>query len=339
MKKYFSSTIILLGVTAFVIFLIWNHYSGFREGTPTQENNRLVNASSPEILPALNKVPDPSDTVTPTPKSTSFAHLLDAIEKAWHVERVNASKDPQYYQRSRARKTFSRVKRVLKALRREGLRGDDLFYAAENQLAEKYGPEILDFLDRYRLLDKELKELDKASLSKEEEFEAIHEARLAAFGPELADMLFFEDEAYKRQQFAEKDILEDTSLTPEEQQKAIRKNREEYKVKMASKGTAVSFGDERQAELNNKLRERYGAIAETWSPQERKDATWEMYREEMPPAVIESAEKIIAKQTARKLAARRYYREREQITNNPLLSDEEKQDMLREARNRLLVKK
>jgi hypothetical protein len=230
--------------------------------------------------------------------------LWKAIQKAFHAKRVHYSGDQKRMERGIAQKDFHRMKRLLKEYRDLGLTGDDLYAAVEDRLFDRYGPGVLKMLTGYRLLEQTMAGVDLHALSHEERFEYTYQARRAAFGEELADMLFSSREGFKELKLQEMVILEDTSLSPEEQQEEISTRRKAFKVELASLGGYVNFGDERRKNLEGKLQKRYGeAAVAAMSPEERQEAIRAMYREELPPEIIEAAEQILIKRAKRKTAS------------------------------------
>jgi hypothetical protein len=218
--------------------------------------------------------------------------LWQQIQQAMQVERIHHAGDERRRERSIARRDFSRVKRLLKELRGQGLRGEALYAAAEEQLMAAHGPGVLKVLDGYRRLEEETDKQDLDRMSPEERFEYLHQARRDAFGEEMAQMLFFKDEARERYYLEERSLQEDPDLSEEMKAERIQELRKQLKVDLASQGTAIQFADERLQALEERLRERYGESVETMTPEERDQATWDMYSEELPPEIMERIEKI-----------------------------------------------
>jgi len=218
--------------------------------------------------------------------------LWQKIQHTMQVERVHHSGDDRIEERSIARKDSSKVKRLLKELRGQGLRGEALYAAAEEQLVAAYGPGVLRMLDGYRRLEEEVAKEDLDAMTPEERFDYLHQARQVAFGEETAHMLFFKDEARDRYYFDERALREDPDLSEEMKEEGIRELRKKLRVDLASQGTSIQFADERLQALEEKLRERYGESVESMTPEERDQAVWDLYSEEMPPEIMQRIKEI-----------------------------------------------
>jgi hypothetical protein len=218
--------------------------------------------------------------------------LWQQIQQAMQVERIHHSGDERRRERSIARRDFSKVKRLLREFRGQGLRGEALYAAAEEQLVAAHGPGVLKMLNGYRRLEEEADEQDLDRMSPEERFEYLHQARREAFGEEMAHMLYFKDEARERYYLEERSLREDPDLSEEMKGERIQELRKQLKVDLASQGTTIQFADERLQALEERLRERYGERVETMTPEERDQAIWDMYSEELPPDIMERIEKI-----------------------------------------------
>ena len=180
-----------------------------------------------------------------------------------------------------------------------------------------YGPDAAKLVESYRLLEQEMAGADLDAMTPEERFETIQRLRRYAFGDEVAEMVFFERESYDKHKMSEKAILADTSLTAEEKREQISAHRKELRVTLASQGAAIAFGDEAIEDIDRDLLERYGEeVVEAMTADERRDAVWEMYREELPPEFVEMAERVFARQAERKAAASEHRREGEAVEND-----------------------
>jgi len=218
--------------------------------------------------------------------------LWQKIQRAMQVERIHPSGDERRRERGIARRDYSGVKRLLKELRGQGLRGEALYTAAEEQLVAAHGPGVLRMLDGYRRLEEEVAKEDLDGMSEEERFEYLHQARRDAFGEEMAHMLFFKDEARERYFLEERSLQEDPDLSQEMKVERIQELRKQLKVDLASQGTTIQFADERLQAMEDRLRERYGERVETMTPEERDQAIWDMYSEELPPEIMERIKEI-----------------------------------------------
>jgi len=218
--------------------------------------------------------------------------LWQQIQQAMQVERIHHSGDESRRERSVARRDSSKVKRLLTELRGRGLRGEALYAAAEEQLMAAHGPGVLKMLDGYRRLEEEVAKEVLDGMNPEERFEYLHQARREAFGEEMAHMLFFKDEARERYYLEERSLREDPDLSEEMKAERIQELRKQLKVDLASQGTTIQFADERLQALEERLRERYGESVETMTPEERDQAIWDMYSEELPPEIMERIQKI-----------------------------------------------
>jgi len=237
----------------------------------------------------------PTNAIAKNRQSSKVEGTSDLWQKIQHtmqVERVHHSGDEKIEERSIARKDSSKVKRLLKELRGQGLRGEVLYAAAEEQLVAAHGPGVLRMLDGYRRLEEEVGKEDLDGMNPEERFEYLHQARREAFGEEMAHMLFFKDEARERYYLEERSLQEDPDLSEEMKTERIQELRKQLKVDLASQGTTIQFADERLQALEERLRERYGESVETMTPEERDQAIWDMYSEELPPEIMERIEKI-----------------------------------------------
>lgn len=237
----------------------------------------------------------PTNAIAKTRQSSEVEGTIDFWQKIQHtlqVERVHHSGDEKIEERSIARKDSRNVRRLLKQLRGQGFRGEALYAAAEEQLLADYGPGVLKMLDGYRQLEEEVAKEDLDAMTPEERFDYLHQARQVAFGEETAHMLFFKDEARDRYYFDERALREDPDLSEEMKTERIQALRKQLKVDLASQGTTIQFADERLQALEERLRERYGESVETMTPEERDQAIWDMYSEELPPEIMERIQKI-----------------------------------------------
>jgi hypothetical protein len=227
-----------------------------------------------------------------SPEVEGTRELWQKIQHTMRVERVHHSGDEKMEERSIARKYSLKVRRLLKELRGQGFRGEALYAAAEDQLVAAHGPGVLKMLDGYRQLEEEVAKEDLEAMSPEERFDYLHQARQVAFGEETAHMLFFKDEARHRYYFDERALREDPDLSEEMKEDRIRELRKKLRVDLASQGTSIQFADERLQALEERLRERYGESVETMTPEERDQAVWDLYSEEMPPEIMERIREI-----------------------------------------------
>ena len=117
--------------------------------------------------------------------------------------------------------------------------------------------------------------------------------RLDAFGPDLAETFFHEEEAHERYRLRARAILGDGSLTGEEREAALAQERVAFKLDLASRGAMVSLAEERRESLDRRLRERYGKSVDTMSAPERRAAVMEMLRDDMPPDLYARALAIL----------------------------------------------
>jgi len=318
---------------ALAAVVVWHH--GGREERRTDEST-APDRLNPEREMATGGRQSPSPLESDPFKAQEDAELWRAIQEVFRVERVHHSGDPKWQERSFLRRDFRRVEGLVKELRREGFEGDALFNAVEERLIETYVPEAAKPVDRYRLYEQAMAGVDLEAMSPEERFEYVHRIRRDVFGDEMADTLFFEKEAFARYKLEETEIREDASLTEEEQRARIVAQRNALQVELASRGAYVSFADERRDELESKLMERYGEDLESMSAEERGAATWELYREELPPETVEKVERVLASQ-ARKRAVfevEAYQEESQAILNDPELSFEQRQEQLEELADR-----
>jgi hypothetical protein len=82
-------------------------------------------------------------------------------------------------------------------------------------------------------------------------------------------------------------LRDDSGLSEEARQEKVIALRRELRVALASRGSSISFPDERRQRREEILRARYGDRVATMSPGEREKAMWDIYREELPPDVYE----------------------------------------------------
>ena len=68
--------------------------------------------------------------------------------------------------------------------------------------------------------------------------------------------------------------------------------------------------------------------------EERKTAIWEMYSEELPPEIMNKVERILAAQAEKREELKAYQQERDIIMNDPELSFTQKQEDLKELKER-----
>ena len=249
---------------------------------------------------SLTENRDTISEIGQSPKDEGAGDVLQRIQQVMEVDRVHHSGDEQRIERSIARKDFSRVKRLMRELKQQGLRGEALYAAAKEQLTAAHGPGALKMLDGYRRLEEDLDREDLDSMTPEERFEYLHQARQAAFGVEIANMLFFKDEARDRYYLDEWTLRDDPYLSEEVKAERIHALRKQLKVDLALQGSSIQFADERLQELEEKLRARFGERVETMTPEERDQAIWDLYSEELPPEIMERIKTVkirLAKET------------------------------------------
>jgi len=282
-KPLILAVVILL--IALVAVGVWYHNNA--------EGGFVAEETAPDGLNQKREPPTARQPyMTPVKPDPLAAPLEDAglwktIQGAFQVERIHHSGDEKRLEWGGARKDLGRVKRLVKELRGQGLEGDALFSAAAELLVERRGPGALKMLEGYRLLEQDLDQADLDSLSPEERFEYTCQARRNAFGEYMADLLFFTDEARGRHRLQERALLADSGLSEEARQEKIIALRRELRVALASRGSSISFPDERRQRREERLRARYGDSVETMSPEERDKAMWDIYSEELPPDVYE----------------------------------------------------
>lgn len=326
-----ASSIILIAIIAGITWYLIGEKNPPRQEQAANPNARQIGKSA--TAKAASPAPESADPSL-QPGDTD---LWQAIQDLLKVERVHHSGDPKKEARDIARNDYNHIKQLLKLLRTQGLEGDALYDDAEEQLVQAYGPRILKVLEGYRLLEEELAKVDLDAMTPEERFEYIHEARQYAFGEEMADNIFYNQEAFARYQLFEKSILADTSLSPETQQDALDERRKALQVDLAARGSYVSFADERQKELERKLQARYGDSLETMTAEEHKSAIWEMYSEELPPDVMDKVGRILAVHAEKKAEKDAYRQERDMIMNDPDLTYEQKKEQLADLKERFNI--
>ncbi len=316
---------------AIIAGISW-HLSGKKNPPP------LERAAIPDLYkinkPTPAKAPSPSSENADRTKQPGDADLRQVFQDLFQVERVHHSGDSKKKERDIARANYHRIKQLLKSLRKQGLEDGALYDEAESRLAETYGPPVLKMLEGYRLLEEELAEIDLDTMSPEERLEYTQKARRYAFGEEMADNLFFKQEAFARYKLEEKTILEDSSLSPEAQRETLAAQRKALQVDLATRGSYASFADERKENLEGKLQARYGDSLNTMTAEERKTAIREMYSEELPPEIMNSVDNILAAQAEKKALLKAYQQERDIIMNDPELSYAQKQEQLRGLKER-----
>ena len=256
--------------------------------------------------------------------------LWKAFQEILRVERTAPFEDPKAEARAVAKRDYNQVRQQVKELEGQGLEGEGLYAAIEERLTEEGAEGALKMLEGYRRLEEDLARVDLDKMGPEERFAYVVEARRNAFGQETADKIFFEKEAYTQYKLEERAIVEATGLTEPEKEAEITGRRNALQVELASRGSYVSFADERRDELDRRLRERYGESVASMSGEERRAAVLALYTDELPPETIGRVEQILAAQTARREAFKAYQGESEAILNDPDLSFEEKQERLAE---------
>lgn len=256
--------------------------------------------------------------------------LWKAFQEILRVERIAPFENPKAEARAVAKREYNRVRQLSKELEGRGLEGEGLYAAVEGRLVAEGAEGALKMVDGYRRLEEDLARADLDGMSPEERFTYVVEARRDAFGEETADQLFFEKEAYTKYKLEETAIVEDTGLTENEKEAEIIGRRNALQVELASRGSYVSFADERREELDRRLRERYGESVGSLSGEERRAAVLALYRDELPPETIGRIEQILAAQAGRREAFEAYQRESEAILDDRDLSFDEKQERLAE---------
>ena len=318
-------------IVALVAGVVWKHHD---PGNPSP-----VTENRPATLGAERDSVTRSEPLTASidrgrPEDQEDAALWKAIQEAFKVERVQPSENPERKERAVARKEFNRIDELVRELREQGLTGNALYETAENRLAETDGPRALALLEGYRALEEELSKSDLDAMSPEERFETIYKARRYAFGDEMANIVFFEEEAYARYKFEEKAILEDSDLTSEERREQVTPFRNALQVELASRGTYVSFADDRQKELESQFYEKFGDVFHSLSAEDRQAAILEMYREELSPEMVTEAEQLLLAKAQEKAEREAYRRKRETVLNDTQMSFEEKQREFSKLSNR-----
>jgi lipase chaperone LimK len=256
--------------------------------------------------------------------------VWEVFQEILKVERIAPFEDPEQRLRAVARRDFNQLKQQVKEFEAQGLGGEALYAAIEQRLLEENDEGALKMLDGYRRLEETLAAGDLDGMSPEERFEYVVEARRGAFGEETAEAIFFEKEAYTQYKLEEKAIVEDAGLTEAEKQAEIIGRRNSLQVELASRGSYVSFGDERRIELERKLGERYGESVRAMSEEERRAAILDVYRDELPPETVERVEQVLAAQAEKRSVFEAYRSESEAILNDQDLSFDEKQERLAE---------
>jgi hypothetical protein len=256
--------------------------------------------------------------------------IWEVLEEALRVERLAPFENPDRNARTVAKRSFNLLRQRVKELEAEGLEGEDLYAALEQRLSDEEAEGSLEMLDGYRRLEETLAAADLDGMSPEDRFEYVVEARRDAFGEETAEDLFYEKEAYTQYKLEEQAIAKDTGLTEAEKRAEIIGRRNTLQVELASRGSYVSFADERRSELDRKLLERYGRSLETMSEEELRAAILALYRDELPPETLERVEQVLAVQAQRRAEFDAYRNEMETILNDEDLSYEQKQERLDE---------
>jgi hypothetical protein len=257
-------------------------------------------------------------------------NVWEALQEILKVERIAPFEDPEKRARAAAKSDFNLLRQQVKEFEAQGLGGEELYAALEQRLVDEGVEGARKMLDGYRRLEETLTAADLDGMSPEDRFEVVVKARRDAFGEEPAEHLFFEKEAYTQYKLEEKAIEKDTGLTDAEKQAEIIGRRNTLQVELASRGSYVSFADERRIELDQRLRERYGESVGTMSEEERSAAIIDLYRNELPPETLERVEQVLTAQAARKSRFEAYRSESEAILNDQDLSFDEKQERLAE---------
>ncbi len=317
-----ASSIISITVIAGVVF-----YINTIKKCPSREKAANVNTYR-ALSSTATTIPSSDPQSVETTQQPTETDLWQQIQDLIKVERVDSSGDPKQKKRRSVKNDFNTVAQMLKTLRAQGLEGTALYDEAENRLVERHGPSILKILEGYHLLEEELAEADLNAMTPEERLEYIQKARRYAFGEEMADLLFFENEALAGYKLQEKEILDDTSLSPEAQNDMLTARRNALQVDLASRGSYVGFADERKQNLEAKLQDRYGEKLQDMTPEERKAAIWDMYEEELPQEVMDKVKVILDKQEEKKALHEAYRHERDRIMNDPDKDFQEKQEAL-----------
>jgi len=313
-------------ITISIASLVWYRTTAI-EHRPVSES-ALATAARPKEHPHVREREQAAVHKTAPFSERQDMGLWKAIEDAIRVERVDPTGDPTAKERAIAWEDYHQLIQRILEFQQQGLQGNALYESVEARLQETRDIRALRFFESYRRLQQELDGADLEAMSTAERFLFVRRARQEAFGEEMADLLFFEEEAYGRYKLNEKAVLEDTSRNYEEQQETIRALRNSLQVELASRGTYVSFAEDRQAEMESKLRERFGDRVAEMSAEDRQEALWKMYREELPQELLEKAEQIAARRARREAEWETYGYEREAILNDPNLSFEERQERL-----------
>jgi len=256
--------------------------------------------------------------------------LWEVFQEILKVERIAPFENPEQRARAVAKRDFNLLKQRIKEFEAQGLEGEALYGAVEQRFLDENAEGALKMLGGYRRLEQALAAADLDRMSPEERFEHVVEARRDAFGEETAEAIFFEKEAYAQFKLEEMAIVKDTGLTEAEKQAEIIGRRNTLQVELASRGSYVSFADERRSELDRRLRERYGEGVETMSEEDRRTAVLDLYRDELPPETLDRVQQVLAVRTARRSAFDAYQSESETILNDQDLSFDEKQERLAE---------
>lgn len=304
---------------------MWVHRGGVHESSEDKREAASVRETkNPVTGDSHYTFSIPTDPGEPQASGDLWKALRDALK----VERIAPNEDPEQRACDAARRDFRELNQVIRKLRQQGLEAEALYAAVENRLTEANDEGALKMLDGYRRLEEGLAAVDLDAMGPEERFEIVVKARRDAFGEEMAERLFFEKEAYTQYKLEEEAIVQDTGLTEAEKQAEIIGRRNALQVDLASRGSYVSFGDERGGAMDRKLRERYGEGVGAMSEEERRAAILVLYREELPPEMLSKVEQVLAAQEARRDEFEAVRSEREAILNDRDLSFDEKQERL-----------
>ncbi len=315
-------------VTALGIGLMW--IPDERSESSPEERPASLRPTESTVPAAAGRSDNDTDPVDASAEGAA-GDLWKAFAEALRVERVAPEEDTRLKERSVAKKAFYQMRGVVRELSDQGLAGEALYEEADRRLYGAGAEDARRMLEGYRRLEEDLANADLDSMGPEDRFEYTVRARREAFGEETAENLFFEQEAYTQYKLEEEAITQATDLTEAEKRSEIMGRRNALQVELASRGSYVSFADERRNELDQRLRERYGDSAvDAMSEEERAAAVWALYREELPPEMLAKAEKVLAAQAGKRAAFEAKRQEAEAILNDEDLSFEQKQELLQD---------
>jgi hypothetical protein len=173
--------------------------------------------------------------------------LVD-LARGWlgPVGRVDHAADPLRSERSALQLSQAAAATIVAQVRRDGFGQGDrdaVYEEARRRLLESEHGDAARLLDGLRWIEEEVAAAAPQPTTRAEEIAVLQSARVNAFGPQMAGLLFSRDAAMERFELDRLRIEADPKLTDLWRAVLLRARREALRVEMAAEGTLVGFVD------------------------------------------------------------------------------------------------